>query len=57
MMDVLVLLMAVLMVILVAMVALLARQVEQLRANMLATNKALVELTRRVNTYYTELAR
>jgi len=57
MMDVIVLLMAVLMVILVAMVSLLARQVEQLRANMLATNKALVELTRRVNTYYTELAR
>jgi len=57
MMDVIVLLMAVLMVILVAMVSLLARQVEQLRATMLATNKALVELTRRVNTYYTELAR
>lgn len=55
--DVIVLLMAVLMVILVAMVSLLARQVEQLRANMLATNKTLVELTRRVNTYYTELAR
>ena len=57
MMDVIVLLMVVLMVILVAMVSLLARQVEQLRDNMLATNKTLVELTRRVNTYYTELAR
>lgn len=57
MIDAILILMALAMVVEAAMVILLTRQVEQQRANMLTIQRNMLELHRRLNQYYEELAR
>jgi len=57
MIDAILILMALAMVVEAAMVILLTRQVEQQRANMLTIQRRMLELHRRVNQYYEDLAR
>lgn len=57
MIKVLLVLMALVMAVGAAMLVLLARQFEEMRANMLTNNRRVLELTRRVNQYYEDLAR
>lgn len=57
MIKVLLVLMALVIIVGAAMLVLLARQIEEMRANMLTNNRRVLELTRRVNQYYEDLAR
>ena len=56
MIKVLLVLMALVIAVGAAMLVLLARQFEEMRANMLTTNRRVLELNRRVNQYYEDLA-